>query len=235
MNHAEPLRPPGWRGKIAPGALLRGLLARRGSIEAPLGPAWRDDLRTIRETRAATALLLSDAAAMQIIIGVRAARRLGGAMAEAGVLTGGSARLICAAKGEARLHLFDVFETQQGASDEAGAELRRHFGAIHGSRASVERLLAPYAGVTLHPGIFPASARGLEDERFAFVHLDMDLVSSTRAGLAFFLPRLLPGGILIGDDYADPGVRHCFAERCGPGPDTMIELPWGQVMVVKQG
>ena len=46
---------------------------------------------------------------------------------------------------------------------------------------------------------------------------------------------MLAGGILIGDDYNDPGVRQCFAEHVGSGPDTLVELPWGQVMVVKQG
>lgn len=173
-------------------------------------------------------------AALQIQICVRAARRLGGAMAEAGVLAGGSARLICEAKGETPLHLFDVFETLQSAGSDA-PHLRRHFGQIYGVRADVERLLAPYPNVHLHAGFFPATTAGLEAERFSFVHLDMDLEPSTRAGLEFFHPRLVPGGILLGDDYNLPDVRRVFADHFAGRPDTMIVLPWGQVVVVKQG
>jgi len=204
-------------------------------MQSHLGPEWHASLRAIHETRTMTPILLTDAAALQIMIAVRAACRLGGSMAEAGVFMGGSARLICEVKGQAPLHLFDVFETQQRASDTSGVEIRAHFGTVHGSLATVERVLAPYEKVHFHPGIFPESAKGLDEEKFSFVHLDMDLVSSTNAALAFFLPRMLSGAILIGDDYYDPGVRQCFAEHCGHGGWTLMELPWGQVMVIKQG
>jgi O-methyltransferase len=209
------------------------VLARRGAIVASLGADWRRELTPIQETRRRTALLLSDAAALQIQLCVRAARRLDGMMAEAGVLAGGSARLICEAKGEVPLHLFDVFETLQSPGADA-PELRRHFGQVYGARAEVERLLEPYPEVHLHAGLFPATAAGLEDARFSFVHLDMDLEHSTRAGLAFFHPRLVPGGILIGDDYDLPPVRRVFGEYFEGRPDTLIALPWGQVMIVKQ-
>lgn len=225
-----------WRTRLGPGALVRGLLARRGSIEAPLGRAWQGDLAAIRAVRRQVPLLMCDAAALQIMLCVRAAARLGGAMAEAGVMMGGSARLICEAKGAAQLHLFDAFETQQsGEADPAGTEVRDHFGTTHGVRANVERLLQGYPGVVLHPGIFPKTADAVDRERFSFVHLDMDLVSSTDAALAFFHPRLVPGGILIGDDYEDFGVRGCFERYLGGRRDTMLELPWGQVMIVRQG
>jgi O-methyltransferase len=228
-------RPQRWQDKLKPGALLRTLLARRGSMQSHLGPEWHGNLRTIHETRTLTPILLTDAAALQIMIAVRAACRLGGSMAEAGVFMGGSARLICEVKGHLPLHLFDVFETQQHASDASGVEIRAHFGTVHGSLATVKRVLAPYTEVHFHPGIFPDSAQGLEDEKFSFVHLDMDLVSSTDAALNFFLPRMLAGAILIGDDYYDPGVRQCFADHCGHGGWTLMELPWGQVMVIKHG
>ncbi|MGE5721000.1 MAG: TylF/MycF/NovP-related O-methyltransferase [Sphingomonadales bacterium] len=177
-----------------------------------------------------------DAAALQILMCVRAVRRLNGSMAEAGVLMGGSARLICHEKGDVPLHLFDVFETLQapislGDADEA--EIRAHFGAVHGRRDAVERLLAPYDGVALHSGVFPKTTAGMEGERFSFVHLDLDLPGSTRDALAFFHPRLLKGGILIGDDYDDLTVRATFRAYFGSRDDTVIDLPWGQVMVVK--
>jgi hypothetical protein len=226
-------RPQRWQDKLKPGVLLRAALARRGSMQAHLGPEWHPKLHAIHETREMTAILLTDAAALQIMVAAKAARRLGGVMAEAGVFMGGSARLICEVKADSQLHLFDVFETQQRAMDASGSELRAHFGTVHGNLASVERLLSPYAGVHFHPGFFPESTIGLPDHAYSFVHLDMDLVSSTNAALDYFLPRMLTGGILIGDDYYDPGVRQCFAEHCGHGGYTLMELPWGQAMVVK--
>lgn len=222
----------------AAGRFLRTLLARRGSTLVNLDAAGRLDLHTLRETRELVPLLMQDVSALHIQCCVRAARRLDGAMAEAGVFMGGSARLICEAKGGVPLHLFDIFEGLQddtGASlDAAGAEIRSHFGKVHGRLSQVERLLARYDDVHLHPGIFPGSAGAVRDARFSFVHLDMDLARSTCDALEFFHPRLVPGGILIGDDYGDPGVRDAFAIFFSRSHDTIIELPWAQVMVVKQ-
>jgi hypothetical protein len=222
-----------WKGR-----LLRTLLARRGAAVVHMADAaGRRDLALIRETHALAPLLVQDVSALQILACVRACRGLGGSMAEAGVFAGASARLICEAKGDAPLRLFDVFETLQSPADagdtERSAELRRHFAAVHGTRAGVERLLAPYPGVHVHAGVFPDTARGLEDERFSFVHLDLDLEPSTRDALEFFHPRLLPGGIIVGDDYNDPGVRRAFEAYFAGRADTVVALPWGQGLVMK--
>lgn len=203
-----------------------------------LSPEARRDLAIVRETRARTELLVEDAAAFEILAYVRAARRLGGAMAELGVFAGGTARLICEAKGDVPLHLFDVFETLQapaeaGAGNDRAEAVRARFGAWHTPRAAVERLLAPYSGVQVHAGTFPDTARGLEQERFGFVHLDADIETSTRDGLQFFYPRLLPGGVIIGDDYDLPAVRRAFDDFFSPLPGLVIALPWGQAVAIK--
>jgi len=161
-------------------------------------------------------------------------------MAEAGVLMGGSARLICEAKGDADLHLFDVFETLQRGVGESGpgteTAIREHFGTVHGTMAQVERLLAPYDNVHFHPGVFPGSVPNrLAETSYSFVHIDLDLEPCIADALAYFHPRMVSGGIIIGDDYADAAVRRAFAIYLNSFPDTVIELPWGQVMVVKQG
>ena len=225
-----------WKGR-----LLRRLLARRGAAVVHMADAaGRRDLALIRDTHACAPLLVQDASALQILACVRACRGRGGAMAEAGVFAGASARLICEAKGDAPLHLFDVFETLQApagasAEPERAAELRRHFGRTHGTRAEAERLLAPYPNVHVHAGVFPDTARGMESERFSFVHLDLDLEPSTRDALEFFHPRLLPGGIIVGDDCNDRGVRRAFDAYFAGRADTVIALPWGQGVVVKNG
>lgn len=224
--------PPALRYHSRKGAFARRLLAQRGAMLARLPAQARDDLALVHETRSRTALLMTDAAALHLLACARAAASVGGAMAEAGVLMGGSARLIATVKGAAPLHLFDVFETLQAPSASATA-LGAHFGAVHGTLAAVADLLSPFADIAFHPGIFPDSAAGLEGLRFAFVHLDLDLPESTRAALEFFHPRLAPGGILVGDDYADPGVRGVFEAFFTEKPETLIALPWNQGMIVK--
>jgi O-methyltransferase len=219
--------------------LLRALLAIRGAtVVHLLDPNARRDLALVRDTRKRTQLLVEDAAAFEILAYVRAAQRLGGAMAELGVFAGGTARLICEAKGAAPLHLFDVFETLQQPTELASeggqtAEVRARFGKWHTPRVAVERLLEPYAAVRIHAGTFPDTARGLEHERFAFVHLDADLESSTRDGLQFFYPRMLAGGVIIGDDYNLPTVRRAFDDFFAPLPGAVVALPWGQAVAIK--
>src|SRR3954470_7959909 len=115
------------------GRLLRAFLARRGATVVHMADAdARRDLALVRETRERAPLLVQEAAAFQVLACVRAVRKLGGTMAEAGVFGGGTARLICEAKGDAPLRLFDVFETLQAPPAEGdtgrAAELRGHFG-----------------------------------------------------------------------------------------------------------
>jgi hypothetical protein len=217
----------------AAGRLFRALAAHRNSILTPLSPRWRRELKLIRETRSKTRLLVSDPAAIHLLACARAARSLPGAFAEAGVFEGGSARLICEEKGDAPLHLFDVFEMLQDGPLTGGEEVLEHFGAVHGRLRDVRRLLASYPNVHIHPGLFPETTAGLEHLSFSFVHLDLDLPGPTQAALEYFHPRLVPGGILIGDDYGDPELRACFESWFAGRPDTFIELPWSQLMVVR--
>ena len=203
-----------------------------------VGRAGQSDLAVVHETRRHVPLLLSDAAALTILACVRAASHLDGAMAEAGVLVGGSARLICEGKGNAPLHLFDSFETLQSSasagSDLRERELRTHFGKVHGRLEDVRKLLSTYPEVHLHAGMFPRSAQSLEPGPISFVHIDLDLPDSTRDAIAYFYGRLMPGGIMVGDDYNDPDVRRTFRTFFEDREDTRIEYPWGQVLIIKR-
>jgi hypothetical protein len=216
------------------GRLLRAVVARRGSIIAPISPGWQRERALIAQTRSRTELLLSDPAALQLLVCARAARRLPGAFAEAGVFKGGSARLLCEEKGDAELHLFDVFETLQHGPAVEGAEIRAHFGRTYGTEAAVRRLLAAYPNVHFNVGVFPETTRSLEHLRFSFAHLDLDLPQAMQAALEYFHPRMVAGGILVADDYSDPDVKACLDSWLAERNDTLIELPWSQLMIVRQ-
>jgi O-methyltransferase len=79
---------------------------------------------------------------------------------------------------------------------------------------AVRAVVSELANVELVQGVFPASAAGLKDLRFAFVHLDLDWYRSTRDALEWLLPRMSAGGAIVLDDY---GWKHC------PGVKQAIE------------
>jgi O-methyltransferase len=78
----------------------------------------------------------------------------------------------------------------------------------------VARYLAD-CNVEIHEGYFPATAQMLEFLKLSFVHLDADLYETTKDALDFFVPRMVPGGVLILDDWkwsGCPGVEKAVTE-----------------------
>jgi predicted O-methyltransferase YrrM len=149
----------------------------------------------------------------------RSVSHLGGAAAEVGVYKGGSAVVIARALPGRRLYLFDTFEGLPEPGPEDGMLRQGHFA---GSVEDVTRTLSDHVSGTfsLVLGVFPHSAKGLEAERFAFVHVDVDLAESHRAACEWFAPRMVPGGLILFDDYgcpftpgAKPAVDAFFGDR----------------------
>ncbi len=211
--------------------LNRLLAARNLSIVSSGREEHRADaLERIARVRGEASMVLLDSEAYSIYRLAGQTAKVEGAIAEFGVFQGGSARLLCDAKGGRDLHLFDTFAglPATGEHDPTFAQ-----GGFAGSREGVEKLLRPFPGVHIHEGFFPASAQGLEHLRFSFVHMDVDLYESTANGLLWFYPRLERGGVLISHDYDSPGVRKAFAEFFAAKPECYFELSGNQVAFVK--
>jgi hypothetical protein len=166
----------------------------------------------------------------------RQAQTLSGAYAEAGVYDGGSARILCEAKGADHLHLFDTF----AGMPETDPKADPHFTAgqfADTNRQKVADYLAAFPNVHLHQGFFPASAADVPADRlFKFVHLDLDIYRSTLDGLRFFYPRLVRKGIIISHDYGNvtaPGVRQAFQEFLAETDEPLIQLWDTQCVLIK--
>jgi hypothetical protein len=176
---------------------------------------------------------------------VRQSALLDGDMAECGVYKGGGALVIARALAAARsaldrpapeLFLFDTFE---GMPDTAGTDAQVHLAGDFGdtSLEAVAKIMTPFSFARLRQGLIPDSLRGLESRRFSFVHIDVDLYRSTLDCLEFFYPRLVPGGILVFDDYGIRIYEHAekravdefFASRV----EKPISLANGQTLVIK--
>jgi hypothetical protein len=166
----------------------------------------------------------------------RQVQTLSGAYAEAGVYDGGSARILCAAKGADHLHLFDTFEGMPETDPKADP----HFVAgqfADTNRQKVADYLAAFPNVHIHQGFFPASAADVPaDRRFKFVHLDLDIYRSTLDGLRYFYPRLVRKGVIISHDYGNvtaPGVKQAFDEFLAETDEPLIQLWDTQCVLIK--
>ena len=165
-----------------------------------------------------------------ILSALRAVQRVPGVMAEVGVAYGGSARLI-AEYGGRHLHLFDTFSGLPAPQKRDSRKFRT--GDFKSDLDLVRERLKDYP-VSFHIGMFPQTASAVADQRFSFVHLDVDLYQSTLDGLDFFYSRLSPGGVILSHDYASSaGVTSAFAEFFASKPDPVFELIGYQCMATK--
>ena len=141
---------------------------------------------------------------------VRTRSDLGGDILEVGVWRGGSGALLAraaqCARSRARVVLCDTF---RGVVKASSRDSTYRGGEHSTSRASVNELLGRLGldGVTLLEGVFPdETAPALGDVRLQLCHVDVDVYESARGVLNWVWPRLLPGGVVVFDDY---GFRGC--------------------------
>lgn len=228
------LRNPRFQRWIGGGFLERtsiGLVARL-ELMGLGGHKDRDVVRLIRRVRRERRWLVTSNEAYIVYSLARSQAKRDAAMAEVGTYQGGTAKMICEAKGDRPLHVFDTFE---GLPDPAVQDGKVHRPKQYAcSLESVQGYLTGYPNVTFHKGRFPDTAGPVESLRFSFVHFDVDLYEGTRGCLEFFYPRMLPGGVMLSHDYSIlAGVRTAFAEFLADKPEELIELPTTQCMVVK--
>ncbi len=142
--------------------------------------------------------------------------------------------MICEAKGDRPLHVFDTFEGLPTPTSPDGNVHRENQYSC--SLESVKNYLAGYPNVSFYKGRFPGTSGPIENLRFSFAHFDVDLYEGTLGCLEFFYPRMIPGGVMLSHDYSIlSGVREAFATFLKDKPEPLIELPTTQCMVVKLG
>ncbi len=189
----------------------------------------------VKKIKSETTMLLFDVETFQLSRAVTQTSKIKGEIAEVGVFRGGSAKLICEAKGNKKLHLFDTFEglPPLSAADNINQFHEKQFSS---SFDEVKNYLKDYSNVYFYKGLFPATAAPIANERFSFVHIDVDLYEATLDCLQFFYPRMNKGAILISHDYViAPGVRKAFDEFFADKPEPIIEIEisGSQCLVVK--
>ncbi|MAU25072.1 MAG: hypothetical protein CL706_06660 [Chloroflexi bacterium] len=102
---------------------------------------------------------------------------------------------------------------------------------------SVQDRMKKYNFVKVIPGLLPSSFSDKIPKKISFVHLDLNSAETEIELLKLFFDRLVPGGIVILDDYAtmyyedQHNSEKSFFKSLGY---KVVELPSGQGMVIKR-
>jgi len=219
--------------KIARGVIFYIISSKNGEIIYNTDPKKLKVIALIKKIRTEQELLSSNLEAYQIVMAVERTAKVNGDIAEVGIYKGGSAKLICEAKGNKALHLFDTFE---GLPDlcEMDDPKQFHRGQYLSSFENVKTYLERYPNVYFYKGFFPSTAESIKNKRFSFVNLDVDLYKTTLSCLEFFYPKMNTGGIIISHDYiVVPGVTKAFDDFFEEKPEPIIELSGSQCLIVK--
>ena len=196
--------------------------------------AKRSDIfRTIKKIKKEKKMMMIDPEAYQIYESVKQTGKIEGEIAEVGVYNGGSAKLICEAKGNKPVHLFDTFDGLPAPSKEDNPE-QFHEGQYACSLDQVRKYLSQYPFVHIYKGLFPSTAGPIFDKKFSLVFLDVDLYESTLNCLNFFYPRMNKGGIIMSHNYLDaPGVRKAIDGFFKDKPEPVIGTVGSLCLIVK--
>jgi predicted O-methyltransferase YrrM len=140
-----------------------------------------------------------------------------GNVAEAGVFRGMSSAKLNEYFHDRKLYLFDTFAGYDSRDSEQETNFQpiaeHHIAELNIEESSefIVKLRCPKReNVVVRKGWVPETLKGLEDEKFVFVFLDMNLYAPTIAALRFFAPRLSKQGIIILHDYyleLFPGIK----------------------------
>lgn len=163
-------------------------------------------------------------------------RHLPGDFVECGVYKGASAYWMCkAAAPGRRVHLFDSFQGLPKPSEKDGDHWEE--GKFSDTSTSeVIKNLEPYRNFYLHPGWIPETFHDF-DSPISFLHIDVDLYTPTLRSLIGLWRYVIPGGIMICDDYGFaqcPGAKRAVDEFFQSKPENVSSLPTGQALVIKQ-
>jgi len=166
-----------------------------------------------------------------------------GATAELGVFRGDFAQYINQLFPDRKLYLFDTFT----GFDERDLEEEhvRGYNATRNERFATQGSIDSVMSKMKYPdnciariGYFPETSAGLEDERYCFVSIDVDLYQPIYQGLTYFYPRLSKGGFIFIHDYHKvifKGCKEAVKQFCAENNIGFVPLTdrGGTVVITK--
>jgi hypothetical protein len=191
--------------------------------------AWRDNIESPADEAILWRRYVLACAAYHCV-------QLGGDFVECGAYTGvGMKTVIDYLGGPAFPRGFwgyDVFEHDPSMLNHSMPE--------HGPRLyeRVRAKFAAYPQVRIVRGLIPQSFDGASPERIAYLHIDLNQAPAEIAALDALFDRVVPGGLVILDDYEWSGIYR--AQKLAEDPwfearnYRVMPLPTGQGLVIKR-
>lgn len=136
-----------------------------------------------------------------------------GCFVEVGVYKGGAAWYLSrlAAEQDRKLHLFDTFT---GIPDQGPQDHEHRIGDF--GDTSFESVVKAVPNAFYYVGVFPDTMPRVWHDVIAFAHIDCDQYSGVKASIERILPIMIPGGIMLFDDYdATSGCTLAVKEAFG--------------------
>jgi hypothetical protein len=171
------------------------------------------------------------------------ASRLAGDFVECGVHTGMFSLAVCTytafEQTDKRFWLFDTFsgvpEEQFLPAERARSDDYAAVYAVDTFEVARENFAA-FPNVELVRGTVPASLGSVEIDQVAYLSIDMNIAFPELAALEHFWPKLVPGGVVVFDDYG--WKRHAEQKRAldRAARERGVEifsLPTGQGLLLK--
>jgi hypothetical protein len=193
-------------------------------------PSWEEVYERINGSTLVLALKLKVLYALSEVL-----HDIPGDVAELGVYTTGSCRLLAMCNPHKKVYAFDTFEGMPW-DDEHGNHKAGDFTV---NQESVFRLLNGHENIIVRKGIFPETAKDLAHNQYSLVHIDADIYQSTKFALEYFWPRLEPNGALVFDDWqydGTRGVKKAVDEYFGDTIDHIrLQAYYNQLIVFKKG
>lgn len=156
-------------------------------------------------------------------------RHLPGDVAEFGVYKGGCLRMLARIFARDVMIAFDTFEGIPFSSNEDNHHRQGDFRDT--SLESVAEFVDS-GNVVYKKGLFSEFLKHDNDMRYKFVHVDCDVYNSVIEACLYFTPRMVPGGIIVFDDYGSPtclGVRKAINSFYGK---RSVKLTTGQAIYI---
>lgn len=142
---------------------------------------------------------------------------------------------------------FYLLDSFQGADENLLTEGEREDGALDRNRTHLDngfyvtgaerarRNFAEWQRVSIIEGMIPGTLRQIGAKKIAFLHLDLNAAEPEVAAAEYFWDKLVPGAMVLLDDYAYLGYHHQKAAMDRFARDRnvpIVSLPTGQGLIV---
>lgn len=169
-------------------------------------------------------------------------KKIKGAYVECGAWKGLSSFVICSSIKKAQptftgknYRIIDSFEGLSNPTIDDGDLTVKTENKFSCDIDTVKNNLSDFPLINYHKGWIPETLSSLPEEKYKFVHIDLDLAEPTVGALDYFRPRMQPGGIIVCDDYGGikwHGMRAVMDRYCEKNNMRILKLSTGQLVIL---